>query len=101
MEIIKYYKGNKINVVGSSNFIDFNGEIKIINIVNFDDAECYHKGFKDLWFDTEKKLYQYYKKYIKKVYLGKLLEDSQAGKKGEIIAFAEEFIDIEKTILIK
>lgn len=101
MEIIIYNKGNIINVVGNNNFIDFYVKIEIIKIIDFNEIEKYHKEFKDLWFDTEENLYQYYKKNIKKVYVGKLLKNSQAGKVGEIIAFAEGFIDIERTTLLK
>ncbi len=93
---MKFKKGDIIDVVGSDAFIDYYGKIEIIKIEKFEKACLYHSDFYDTWFDDDQ-FYTQCKESIKKVYIGRLLEDSCVGKSGKLVAFAEEFINLKHT----
>jgi hypothetical protein len=96
-----FKKGDKIDVKGSWDFIDFYGKVEIIKTIDFSEAEKYRKNFKEFWFDDDEAMYLDYKKNSSTVYVARVLEDVEVGKEGDVIVFPEEFLNLKATRLIE
>lgn len=95
-----FKQGDRIEVKGSWDFIDFYGKVDIIKTIDFQEAEKHQKNFKEFWFDDDEAMYRDYRRNSSVVYVGRILEDVEAGKAGDVIVFLEEFLNLKETKLI-
>lgn len=94
---MKYKILDVIDVKGSIAYLDFYGKIEIITITNFEKAREYQEDFFDWWFGEEDEYYLDCKRANEKVYIGKFIEGNSIVNKGKVIAFLEEFLELDKT----
>ena len=98
---MSFKKGDIIKVKGSWDFIDFYGKVEVMETIEFSEAGKYQKDFKEFWFDDDEAMYQDYKNNSSTVYVGRILENVEAGKAGDVIVFPEEFLNLKETKLVE